>query len=109
MRIKTLIAGAALTLGATGALIAAQALPAAALPFPSFPSMTPTDLKLFCDKNGGAYNTTTVSGERFYWCELPNGKTIFCDVVSCVIAIDPPSTTPPRPIVEPTVIATTTR
>jgi putative hemolysin len=109
MRVKTLIAAAALAVTVTGTLATAVALPAAAAPTKPFPAMTPTDLKLFCQKNGGEYKGS-YQGDGIYTCKLPNGRLVHCyaDEGICKISLEPEPTTSPRWTVEHTAVATAT-
>lgn len=110
MRVNTLITGTALAVAATSALLAGLALPAAAEPTKPFGGMTQTDLKLFCQKNGGEYKGIEY-GEGWYTCKLPNGYLIYCKAGTCQISrLEPESTTPPRgTVVWPTAAAGATR
>ena len=92
MGTKKVIAGVALAMAATGAMLSVTALPAAAHLRVSVPGMSKSEFMWQCAESNGDY--TDLGSES--WCVLPDGKLVVCHVGgNCVIYFI--ETTPPTP------------
>jgi hypothetical protein len=96
MGTKKMIAGVALAMAATGAVLGVTALPAAAdTPSVTIPGMSRLEFIWWCAASNGSF----VGDEQDAYCTLPNGALVMCrEGGSCVIfyAETAPGTPDPR-------------